>query len=103
MGGTEQRAETDVSLSYAEQVDLVVTTTDLQGLRMPIKLYDGVVQEARHKNVSRFTYWTKEVVDLIALPRYEHGRIKLEPFGRLSRETRRELAEEGEGLAAFHA
>jgi patatin-related protein len=60
MAGTEQRAGTTKSPSYAEQVDLVVTTTDLQGLRMPIKLYDGVVHEARHKNVFRFAYWTKE-------------------------------------------
>jgi patatin-related protein len=62
MKGTEQRWETTVSPSYAEQLDLVVTTTDLQGLRIPIKLYDGVIQEARHKNVFRFAYWTKEAV-----------------------------------------
>jgi patatin-related protein len=60
MEGTEQRAGTDVSPSYAEQVDLAVTATDLQGLRMPIKLFDGVVHEKRHKNVFRFAYWTKE-------------------------------------------
>jgi patatin-related protein len=60
MAGTEQRAGTDASPSYAEQVDLAVTATDLQGLRMPIKLYDGVVHEKRHKNVFRFAYWTKE-------------------------------------------
>jgi Winged helix DNA-binding domain len=35
--------------------------------------------------------------------RYENGRVKLDPFERLSRETRRELAEEAERLAAFHA
>ena len=35
--------------------------------------------------------------------RYEKGRIALEPFGRLSREARRELAEEAERLGAFHA
>jgi patatin-related protein len=60
MEGTEQLPETDVSPSYAEQVDLAVTATDLKGLRMPIKLYDGVVQEKRHKNVFRFAYSTKE-------------------------------------------
>jgi patatin-related protein len=60
MEGTEQRPETDKSPSYAEQVDLTVTTTDLQGLRMPVKLYDDVVHEKRHKNVFRFAYWTKE-------------------------------------------
>jgi hypothetical protein len=34
--------------------------------------------------------------------RYAKGRIALEPFGRISRETRRELNEEAERLAAFH-
>jgi hypothetical protein len=34
--------------------------------------------------------------------RDEDGRIRLEPFGRLSRASRRELEEEGEALAAFH-
>jgi hypothetical protein len=35
--------------------------------------------------------------------RYEKGRVKAEPFGRLDRSTRRELEEEAERLAAFHA
>jgi hypothetical protein len=35
--------------------------------------------------------------------RHEGGRIKLEPFGRLSRVVRRELEAEAERLAAFHA
>jgi hypothetical protein len=35
--------------------------------------------------------------------RYEKGRVRLEPFGRLARSTRRELDEEAERLAAFHA
>ena len=35
--------------------------------------------------------------------RHERGRVELDPFARLGRATRRELAEEGERLAAFHA
>ena len=35
--------------------------------------------------------------------RYEKGRIRLEPFVRLSREIRRALDEEAVRLAAFHA
>src|SRR4051812_13751295 len=35
--------------------------------------------------------------------RYERGRVRLDTFGRLTRDARRELAEEGERLAAFHA
>ena len=35
--------------------------------------------------------------------RYEKGRVKLEPFGRLSKAARAELGEEAELLAGFHA
>ena len=35
--------------------------------------------------------------------RHEKGRVRLEPFGRLSRATRSELEDEAERLAAFHA
>jgi hypothetical protein len=35
--------------------------------------------------------------------KYEHGRVRLEPFERLDRSTLRELHEEGDRLAAFHA
>jgi hypothetical protein len=35
--------------------------------------------------------------------KYEKGRVRLAPFGRLDRATRRELEEEAERLAAFHA
>jgi hypothetical protein len=35
--------------------------------------------------------------------RYEQGRVRLEPFGRLDRQARRGLDEEAERLAAWHA
>jgi hypothetical protein len=35
--------------------------------------------------------------------RYDKGQVALAPFGRLEKATRRELDEEGERLAAFHA
>jgi uncharacterized protein YcaQ len=35
--------------------------------------------------------------------RHEGGGVRLEPFDRLTRATRRELEDEAEGLAAFHA
>jgi hypothetical protein len=35
--------------------------------------------------------------------RYERGRVRLEPFGRLTQTVRRELESEAERLAAFHA
>jgi patatin-related protein len=64
MEGTEQGKGTEKSPSYAEQIDLAVTATDLQGLPMPIKLYDAVIREKRHKNVFRFAYWTKEATGM---------------------------------------
>jgi hypothetical protein len=35
--------------------------------------------------------------------RYDGGRVALEPFERLDRATMRELREEADGMAAFHA
>ena len=35
--------------------------------------------------------------------RYEKGRVKIEPFGRLPKDVRAELDDEAERLAAFHA
>jgi Winged helix DNA-binding domain len=35
--------------------------------------------------------------------RYQRGRVRLEPFDRLDRRARRELEEEADRLAAFHA
>ena len=35
--------------------------------------------------------------------RYEQGRVRIEPFGRLSKSVRAELDDEAERLAAFHA
>ncbi|HZF10479.1 MAG TPA: patatin-like protein [Thermoanaerobaculia bacterium] len=46
-----------------DQVDLFVTTTDIRGLPLPIKLADGVVWEKRHKNVFPFRYDQAEGVN----------------------------------------
>jgi patatin-related protein len=58
MAGTAEKAEDETSPSYVEQLDLSVTTTDLQGLRMPIALSDRLVYEERHRHVFRFAYAT---------------------------------------------
>jgi patatin-related protein len=49
--GTESR--------LVEELDLAVTTTDLRGLPLPIKLYDSVIMERRHRNVFRLKYRTE--------------------------------------------
>ena len=41
---------------YADQVDLAVTMTDLQGVWLPIRLADATVSEPRHRAALRFAY-----------------------------------------------
>ncbi len=46
---------------YVDELDLFVTTTDLAGVTLPIRLSDGVVYERRHRNVLRFVYSKSDV------------------------------------------
>lgn len=41
---------------YLDELDLYVTTTDLYGVALPIRLADRVVYEKRHRNVFHFRY-----------------------------------------------
>jgi patatin-related protein len=47
---------TSNSAPFVDELDLFVTTTDLSGVTLPIRLSDGVVYERRHRNVLRFVY-----------------------------------------------
>jgi patatin-related protein len=47
------------SAPFVDELDLFVTTTDLSGVNLPIRLSDGVVYERRHRNVLRFVYSNK--------------------------------------------
>jgi patatin-related protein len=47
--------------AYVDEVDLYVTSTDLQGVVLPIQLSDALVYERRHRNVLHFIYSKKEV------------------------------------------
>jgi len=49
------------SSPFVDELDLFVTTTDLSGVTLPIRLSDGVVYERRHRNVLRFVYSNKDV------------------------------------------
>lgn len=42
------------------EMDLFITTTDIQGLALPIRLSDSVVYERRHRNVFHLKYASKE-------------------------------------------
>ncbi len=49
------------SAPFVDELDLFVTTTDLSGVTLPIRLSDGVVYERRHRNVLRFVYSNSDV------------------------------------------
>lgn len=60
MAGTEQAPRDDFAPSYAEELDLSVTTTDLDGLPETLKLATGTATERRHRHVLRFSYSAEE-------------------------------------------
>jgi patatin-related protein len=41
---------------YVDELDLFVTSTDIRGVTLPIRLADDVVYERRHRNVMHFAY-----------------------------------------------
>lgn len=49
------RTEIDES-PFVDELDLFVTSTDLQGVVLPIRLSDDLVYERRHRNVMHFVY-----------------------------------------------
>ena len=49
------RKEIDES-PFVDELDLFVTSTDLQGVVLPIRLSDDLVYERRHRNVMHFVY-----------------------------------------------
>lgn len=54
------RRETDES-PFVDELDLFVTSTDLQGVVLPIRLSDDLVYERRHRNVMHFVYSERSV------------------------------------------
>jgi patatin-related protein len=45
---------------HVDELDLFITTTDIEGLIFPLRLSDTVVYERRHRNVFHFKYATPE-------------------------------------------
>ncbi len=45
---------------YVDELDLFITTTDIEGVPLPLRLADTVVYERRHRNVFHFKYATAE-------------------------------------------
>lgn len=46
---------------FVDELDLFVTSTDLQGVVLPIRLSDDLVYERRHRNVMHFVYSERRV------------------------------------------
>ncbi len=56
-GAAKQKGDTiKASRPLVDELDLFVTTTDLHGAVLPMRLTDEVVFERRHKNVFRFVF-----------------------------------------------
>ena len=55
-----ERTGSPTPTSFVDEMDLFVTTTDLSGVTLPIRLADSVVYERRHRNVLRFVYSNKD-------------------------------------------
>jgi patatin-related protein len=53
--------------NLVDDLDLFVTITDVRGLPVPLKLYDKIASEKRHRNVLRFRY---EVGDTDSSPNH---------------------------------
>jgi patatin-related protein len=57
---TERHPAANTPSPYVDELDLFVTTTDLEGLVEPIRLADDDVSEKRYKNVFHFIYAKEE-------------------------------------------
>ena len=56
----DSQKESDES-PFVDELDLFVTSTDLQGVVLPIRLSDELVYERRHRNVMHFVYSERDV------------------------------------------
>lgn len=64
MDGMEaSNPSSDEDSPYVDEIDLYITTTDIAGIPLPLRLSDTVVFERRHRNVFHFKYASKEVAD----------------------------------------
>jgi len=56
MDKTTPTREEQAESPYVDELDLFVTSTDLQGVVLPMSLSDSFVYEKRHRNVMHFVY-----------------------------------------------
>lgn len=63
LDGMDNSNSVDEDSPYVDEIDLYITTTDIAGTALPIRLSDTVVYERRHRNVFHFKYASKDVAD----------------------------------------
>ena len=63
LDGMENTNPSGEDSPFVEEIDLFITTTDIEGMPLPIRLSDTVVFERRHRNVFHFKYASKDVAD----------------------------------------
>ncbi|HSD45502.1 MAG TPA: patatin-like protein, partial [Pyrinomonadaceae bacterium] len=56
MDKSDPSRKEDAHSPFVDELDLFVTSTDLQGVVLPIRLTDDLVYERRHRNVMHFIY-----------------------------------------------
>ena len=59
-----RKSAQDFVSPHVEELDLFITTTDLEGMLVPLRLSDTVVFERRHRNVFHFKYATPEATGM---------------------------------------
>jgi patatin-related protein len=57
---TTNKSRKGFNSCYVDEIDLFITTTDIAGVPVPIRLSDTVVYERRHRNVFHFKYASEE-------------------------------------------
>lgn len=61
---SSKKSEKGFVSPHADELDLFITTTDIEGLIYPLRLSDTVVYERRHRNVFHFKYATPEATGI---------------------------------------
>jgi patatin-related protein len=56
----QRKSKEDFTSPYVDELDLFITTTDIEGTLLPLRLSDTVVFERRHRNVFHFRYASPE-------------------------------------------
>ena len=57
---SDDGSQNNFNSPYVDEIDLFITTTDIQGMPVQIRLSDTTVYERRHRNVFHFKYSSKE-------------------------------------------